>query len=254
MDTLLELKVPCDIFIADAGLLGPEDTHPCVGAVRSFLAAQSNQRRDGINKVDARRGSPEWEHFWQKIATDAQEILAPCKHAEAFAATVLPHHTIRKITRATENCRRKTRADKTPANGRLGFVPVRSCAHERWLMGEVARAFSEIRPDLSISIVGATLDDIGLMQNANTFVTGAVDAKEVERLAASLGLDRIVIVATRPLFGHPVISAVQSCSLPIAYFDWSRGRGKPDKDDLPIDPNASLDELVDTLSEWMPRP
>ncbi|MGA8610243.1 MAG: hypothetical protein WB760_00720, partial [Xanthobacteraceae bacterium] len=253
IDTLLKLKVPCDIFVADAGLMGPEDAHPSAEAVRSFLAAQSNRRRDDTNKVDAGLDSQEWKHFWQKIATDAREILAPCKRAQAFAATVLPHRTIRKIRPATENCRGKTRVDKTFANGRLGFVPVRSCAHERWLMGEVARAFSKIRPDLSISIVGATLDDIGLMQNANTFVTGAIDSKEFERLALSLGLDRIVICTTRPLFGHPVISAVQSCSLPIAYFDWSRGRSKPDKNDLPIDPNASLDELVDALSEWMPR-
>jgi hypothetical protein len=120
-------------------------------------------------------------------------------------------------------------------------------------MGEIARAFSKIRPDLSILVIGATPNDMSLMQNANTFVTGAVDAKEVERLAESLGLERIFISTTRPLFGHPVISAVQSCLLPIAYFDWSKGRTKPDKDDLPINPNVSLDELVDALSEWTPK-
>ena len=118
-------------------------------------------------------------------------------------------------------------------------------------MDQVARAFSRIRPDLSISIVGATPDDMSLMQNANTFVTGTVDAGDVERLTASLGLERIFITTTRPLFGHPVISAIQSCSLPIAYFDWSRGRNKPAKDDLPIDSSASLEELVDALSKWM---
>ena len=115
-------------------------------------------------------------------------------------------------------------------------------------MGDVARAFSKIRPDLSISIIGATPDDMSLMRNANTFVTGAVEAKDIKRLAASLGLERIFISTTRPLFGHPITSAIQSCSLPIAYFDWSKGRGKPHQDDLAIDPNASLDELVDALS------
>ena len=120
-------------------------------------------------------------------------------------------------------------------------------------MGEVARAFSKIRPDLSISIVGATPDDMSLMQNANTFVTGAVETKDVERLAASLGLERVFICATRPLFGHPITSAIQSCSLPVAYFDWSRGNGKPNKDDLAIDPSASLYAVVDVLSEWMPQ-
>jgi O-antigen biosynthesis protein len=253
IDTLLKLKIPYDIFIADAGLLGPEDAHPCAAVVRSFLAAQSHRPRDGSNKVDAGPNSQEWADFWQKATSDAREILAPCQHAEAFAATVLAHRTIRKISSAAKYGRRKRRTEKPAANGRLGFVPVRSCANERWLTGEIVRAFSKIRPDLSISIVGATPDDMGLMRHANAFVTGEVHAKEIERLALSLGLDRIVISTTRPLFGHPVISAVQSCCLPIAYFDWSRGRSKPGKDDLPLDPNASLDELVDALSEWMPQ-
>jgi O-antigen biosynthesis protein len=254
VEMLLNLKAPCDIFIADAGLLGPEAAHPCAEAVRSSLAAQSNRRREDINKVDARPSYREWQDFWQEIAADAQEILAPCSHAEAFAATVLPRRTIHRIEPSTSSCHTKKRVDNPVADGRIGFVPARSSLHEQWLMGEVARAFSKTRPDLSISVVGATLDDIGLMQNANTFVTGAVDAEEVERLSASLGLERIFISATRPLFGHPIISAVQSCSLPIAYFDWSKGHRKSDKDDLPINPNASLDELIETLSEWMPQP
>jgi GT2 family glycosyltransferase len=249
--TLLKLNVPCDIFIADAGLLGPEDAHPCVEAVRSFLAAQPNRRRDGTNKVEVGPPHQEWQNFWQEIVADAEGIVAPCAHAQAFGAAMLPRRTIHKIGSSTGRNRGRKRADKPLVNGRLGFVPVRSGVHEQWLMDQVARAFSRIRPDLSISIVGATPDDMSLMQNANTFVTGTVDAGDVERLTASLGLERIFITTTRPLFGHPVISAIQSCSLPIAYFDWSRGRNKPAKDDLPIDSSASLEELVDALSEWM---
>ena len=253
IDMLLKLKIPCDIFIADAGLVGPEDAQPCAEAVRPSFVAQPNRRRGDADKVNTAPEFREWKEFWGEIAANAEEILVPCPHAQAFATTALPHRAIRKITLSAENCRKSKGENKTTGD-RLGFVPVRSCAHEQWLMGKVAEAFSRIRPDLSISIVGTTLDDIGLMRNPNTFVTGAVGAKEVERLAASLSLDRIFVSTTRPLFGHPIISAVQSCRLPIAYFDWSRGSLKPDQGDLPIDPNAPLDRLVDELSEWMPRP
>ena len=92
--SLQKLGVPCDIFIADAGLLGPEDAQPCAEAARSSLAAQSNRRRDGTSKID---GSREWQDFWREIAADAEEIVAPCAHAKAFAATVLPHRTIHKV-------------------------------------------------------------------------------------------------------------------------------------------------------------
>jgi O-antigen biosynthesis protein len=248
---LQKLGVPYDIFIADAGLLGPEDAQPCAEAVRSSLAAQPNRRRDGANEID---GSRQWEDFWQEIAAGAQEIIAPCAHAQAFAAAVLPRRTIHKVKPPTENSRRTKRADKPIANGRLGFVPIRCSVHEQGLMGEVARIFSKIRPDLSISIIGATADDMSLMQNANTFVTGVVEAKDINRLAASLGLERVFISTTQPLFGHPIMSAIQSCSLPAAYFDWSRGRSKPSSKDLTINPNASLGELVDVLSEWMAHP
>jgi O-antigen biosynthesis protein len=250
--TLLKLSVPCDIFIADAGLLGPEDAQPCAEAARSSFGAQSNPH--GTRRVDTEPSPQKWHDFWQEVASDAEEILAPCAHAQAFAATMLPRRTIHKIKPSAANGRRTKHTDKPTTSGRLGFVPVRSNVHEQWLMGEIARGVSKTRPDLSISIVGATPDDMTLMQNPNTFVTGAVEAKEFERLTVSLGLERIFITATQPLFGHPIMSAVQSCLLPIAYFDWSGGHSKPGKDDLPIDPNASLGELVDALSEWMLQP
>jgi GT2 family glycosyltransferase len=242
---LQKLGAPCDIFIADAGLLGPEDAQPCAEAVRSSLSTRPKPRRDG---------SREWQDFWQEIASNAQEIVAPCAHAQAFAATVLPHRSIQKAKPPTENRRGTKRADRPAANGRIGFVPVRCSLHEQRLIGDVAWAFSKTRPDLSISIIGATPDDMSLMRNANTFVTGAVEAKDIKGLAASLGLERVFISTARPLFGHPITSAIQSCSLPIAYFDWSKGRGKSRHDDLAIDPSASLGELVDALSAWMPLP
>ena len=100
--------------------------------------------------------------------------------------------------------------------------------------------------------MGRLLDALQLMGSANAFVTGTVDAEEFERLVDAYGLQYLFLCATRPLFAHPVLSAAQSCSLPAAYFDWSMGRIKPKKKDLPIDPRASLDDIMGALSEWMP--
>jgi GT2 family glycosyltransferase len=252
VDILLKLGVPCDIFIADAGLLAPEGAQPCVGAVRA-LATTPNQRRIDAGKIGPAHCSRDWSDFWQEIAAGAQQILAPCAQAQGFAKTVLTDRTIGKIKPSTQ-CRRMTRrANRAGETNALGFVPVRSCAQEQLLMSELARAFSRIRPDVSILILGSTLNDIDLMRHSNTFVTGAVGPGEFERLFASQGLRRIFISTTRPLFGHPILSAVQSNCLPTAYFDWSMGHSKPDRTDLAIDPTSSLDELVETLSQWMPR-
>ena len=51
-------------------------------------------------------------------------------------------------------------------------------------MHEIAHKFRSLRPDISITVIGATLDDIGLMRSDNVFVTGAIEAKEFESLTA----------------------------------------------------------------------
>ena len=108
-----------------------------------------------------------------------------------------------------------------------------------------------MRPETSITVVGATLDDIGLMRSSDVFVTGAIDAEEFDSLTESLGLEYLFIAETRPLFGHPVLTAAKSSILPTAYFDWSKGRVKARKRDLSIDPAISLDGIVGALDQWM---
>jgi hypothetical protein len=89
------------------------------------------------------------------------------------------------------------------------------------------------------------------MRGGNVFVTGAVGAEEFERLVDALGVGQLFVNTTRPLFGHPVLSAVRSSPLPTAYFDWSMGRIRAKKKDLPIDPRSSLDDIISALSRWM---
>jgi GT2 family glycosyltransferase len=252
VDLLLALNVPYDIFIADAGLLGRRSKPFFAAAVRSLWGQEDEH--EAPPKTGAEPEAKNWIDRWREIAGGAQQILAPCPQAEAFAASVLPQRTIDKIGRAAEKRSRPTRKTGKAAARHLGLVPVRCCAQEQWLMSEIARRLNRMRPLISVTVIGAALDDIDLMRSANTFVTGAVSAEEFEREVDALGPGYLFVSTTRPLFGHPVLSAAHSSSLPTAYFDWSTGRIKPNKKDLPIDPGSSLDDIIGALDRWIPVP
>ena len=255
VELLLTLKVPYDIFIADAGLLGPRDAQPI--AIAALESPAGNGQRVPSAKTGAEVGKEEetnWVKRWRTIADGARRILVPCPQAEAFAASILPQHAIEAIARPAEKRGRNPRRVRELDSRHLAFVPVRSCAHEQRLMSAVTRKFIALQPDLSFTIIGTTLDDMGLMRGGNAFVTGAVAAEDFEHLIAALGVRHLFVSMTRPLFGHPTLNAVHSSSLATAYFDWSMGRIKPKKQDLAIDPRSSLDHIIDALSRWMLKP
>ena len=119
-------------------------------------------------------------------------------------------------------------------------------------MREIAHALTDARPDVTVTVIGATLDDFSLMRIGNTHVTGAVHDADLEQVAESYRLDVLFASVTQPLFGHPLLTAAFNSSRPLAYFDWSMGRVKPTKGDLPLDPNLTLEAIVAELKRWMP--
>ena len=239
VDALLSLKVPYDIFIADAGLLGPHSKQFSAVAACSLGRHETNADPPGRN----------WVSRWRKIANGAQHILVPCAQAEALAASIMPRLTIKKIAGSTEKRGRNMQRKRKVATGHLGFVPVRSCAHEQRLMSEIARRFIGMRPEFSFTVIGTALDEMAMMRS-NVFVTGAVTAEEFEHLVGALGVEHLFVSTTRPLFGHPTLCAAHTSRLPTAYFDWSRTGIKPKKKDLAIDPRSSLDDIISALSQW----
>jgi GT2 family glycosyltransferase len=242
VNALLRLKVPYDIFIADSGLLGPNSAQHSAAAVR-LGSCQSDAKQRGLA----------WVNPWRKIADGAQHILVPCPMAEAFATRFLPHQTIKRVGRSAVKGSRNTHAGGKRAMPHLAFVPVRSCAHEQWLMREITHKFNVMRPDVSLTIMGTTLDDLGLMRSRNVFATGAVAAEEFEHLIGALGISQLFVSTTRPLFGHPILYATHSSNLPMAYFDWSKSGIKSKKRDLAISPRSSLNDITGALNEWMPK-
>ena len=61
-----------------------------------------------------------------------------------------------------------------------------------------------------------------------------------------------VIVVLRST-GHPLLTAAFGSSCRLAYFDWSNGHLEASEDDLPLDPNLSLQAIVAKLERWMPN-
>lgn len=195
-----------------------------------------------------------WTDHWKRIAESARRIIVPCAHSKAFAANILPQLALDKIHRAYEKRRPAARKRRKTAGRHLGFVPVRSCAQEQWLMSETARQLSRMRPEMSFTVIGAALDDIGLMRSSTAFVTGTVEPREFELLIDALGVEHLFVGAMRPIFGHPTSSIAFSSRLPTAYFDWSLGQSMPKRKDLAIDPRSSLADLIGALDRWIPNP
>jgi GT2 family glycosyltransferase len=244
VDLLRELKIPYAVVIADAGLLGR--------AGAALLAATRSVGAGDVTGI-----SPEdevWLRGWRDIIQGASEILAPDEQARAFAGALFERRTIRLIDEVAQPPRRVRRVSNGPDGSHLGLLPVRPCAQEQFLISGLARAFKHARPDLALTVIGATLDDLGLMRIGNTHVTGPVEDTELGRVVALHRLDFLFASATRPLFGHPLLAAAFNSSRPLAYFDWSLGRLKAWEGDLPLDLDLSLEAIVGELDRWMPQP
>jgi hypothetical protein len=249
VDLLFDLRLPHDVFIADAGLLGRQNEHFWLPALRSSRGYEAEHKQ-----VTATSGSPT-ENFlrrWRPILEGAERILVPCPQAEAFATSVLPASVTAKIHRLYKSCRPAKRKRDTAPTCHIGFLPVRCCAGEQRLLEETIRRLKAVRPDISMTVLGTALDDMALMRSSAAFVTGAFEPKEFEGLVDSLGVDRLFVSLTRPLFGHSTLAEVFSSSLPIAYFDWSKRRPLRRKRDLIIDPSLSFADLAVMLSQWIP--
>ncbi len=249
VDLLLKLKIPYDLFIADAGVLGRNDQRFCAAAAHGCATSEATAARDRAASTAAQT---RWIEAWRRIAAGAQRILAPSPEAEAFAASVLPGRKIDKTFGTSAGRRRPKRRRPKATSPHLGLLPVRLCASEQRLMCQTARHLRAKRPDVTITVLGATLDDIGLMRASGAFVTGPIEPQEFSDLADALGIDHLFISATQPIFGHPILSRALSLGLPTASFDWCGGR-KVSKHDLSLDPHLPQNDLMGALLEWLPK-
>jgi GT2 family glycosyltransferase len=230
VDLLLAIKIPLDIFIADGGLFARDGTWVSALPARCL----------GSDEAHADR--------WREIA---DRILVPCEQARAFAARFLPEHKIVAVEQSGAMPCEATLPRRRGTICRLGVVTARGCAQEHWLARKIACSLRATHPDIAITVVGQTRDDLALMRIGNTFVTGAVDAGEFESVMMAYGLQALFINVTRPLFGHPILTAAVRSGLPAAYFDWSVGRGRARGEDLPLDPRSTFEAIMIALARWV---
>jgi hypothetical protein len=232
-DLLLALKVPLEIFIADGGLFARE------GERLSVLPA----RCLGTTEIDGGR--------WREIVEAADRILVPCEQARAYAARFLPERKIAPVEQPVPTPHKAMRRQRLGVIHRLGVLAARGCAQEHWLSRKIACTFRMTHPDLVLVVIGRTRDDLDLMRVGNTFVVGAVDAAEFVSVVLAYDLQALFISVTRPLFGHPILTAAVRSTLPIAYFDWSMGRAERTDEDLPLDPRSTLEAITAALGQWV---
>jgi hypothetical protein len=179
----------------------------------------------------------------------AEAVVAPCSTAAAFAArhldnvTLTENETIRPLPRRIKRVSRRAQ--------KLGLLPLRTSADELKIMRGIVRSLHEVRPDLSITVVGQTLDDILLMKNGNCFVTGPVEPADLDRILSQYALERLLIGVGSPLFGHPMEAKAITSGLPIARLDWSFGQYQVHDHDAVIDPTLTSSEIAEFLVQWM---
>ena len=247
--TLLELPVRHDIFVA-----------------HTDLGLERRSAPESASSPDERRRSQrlvEDPFFWSLLVASADRVLVPDAQAEAFTSRVAPRrNTIRlKVAEAGSapsfNSSHKFESNTPPSKSpdgavrRLGLVPIRRSPKDHQLMRGLIPGLKRTHPELELVVAGSTSDDHELLRSSDVFVTGAVDAAELEALFRRYRFDRLMLCLTEPLFGHPILSAVMASALPVAYFDWSRGRCAVRPGDLPLDPLQSAAGAVTQLAPWL---
>jgi GT2 family glycosyltransferase len=235
--TLLELPVPHDIFVAHTEL-GLERR----SAPESASASDRDERRGSHRVVED-------PFFWSLLVASADRVLVPDAQAEAFTSRVAPRRNTIRLKAVEANTQPSRSPDSTAR--RLGLVPIRRSPKDHRLMRGLISGLKRAHPELELVVAGSTSDDQELLRSSDVFVTGAVDAVELEALFRRYRFDHLMLCLTEPLFGHPILSAVMASALPVAYFDWSRGRCAVRAGDLPLDPSQSTAGAVTQLAPWL---
>jgi hypothetical protein len=244
--TLLELAVPHDVFVA----------HTELGLERRSAPTSPSAPARGERRRSHR--SVEDPFFWSLVVASADRVLVPDAQAEAFASRVAPRRkTIRLETTGTKPIPILEASSASPSTSRdgsarrIGLIPVRRSPKEHQFMRDLISGLMTGQPGLDLVVVGSSSDDDELLRNGDVFVTGPVDAEDMEALFRRYRFDRLMLCLTEPLFGHPILSAVMTSVLPAAYLDWSGGRCPARAGDLPLDSLLSTAGVVTQLAPWL---
>src|SRR5262249_40604706 len=146
----------------------------------------------------------DWRAKWRDLAQHADRIIVPSEGARAFASMLLG----RKLTLVRSRARSGsgTRPAKAP-NPCCGIVPSGAGLYELELIRALARTLKESAPGAEVIVIGATMDDLGLMGIGNVFVSGAVDAAGYADAFRRHGVTKLLLPIRRAVFGDPGAAA-----------------------------------------------
>ena len=247
VDPLLTLDVPHDIFVGDGALetgdrVRAKAMRPAPGSIDP-TAVRSNNAGPGNSS-----------ERWREIVAAADRIIVPSEQARIFALKYLDRSIQDRVVTVPTIREKPQRRRRARRISRLGVLPVRSNGEEQGLIGAIAGALRASDPAVVMTVLGATLDDIGLMEIGNVFVSGKVEMPDFNRAVRFYGIQALLLAATRPIFGHRIIETASACGLPIAYFDWSMGSLKPKIGDLAVSPAISFEDMMMALGRWLAKP
>ncbi|WP_284416888.1 MULTISPECIES: glycosyltransferase [unclassified Bradyrhizobium] len=133
----------------------------------------------------------------------------------------------------------------------LGVVALRASAQEIRFIRGLAHQLGRKLPTARLVILGTTLDDLSLINEDNVVVTGgAITPGEIDGLIEAYGITSILLDTGDPLFGHPLIVALEATGLPVAATDWLAA---PDRDgrDLVIPSGLAAPEAASRIVDWL---
>jgi hypothetical protein len=253
VDQLFELGKPVDLLAVDSGWLCPRGSFiDQDGSVRQSLetaadceppASTPSIEKDAYERDD-------WRAYWSAIASKADRIVAPTPMAKAFFETIFPGKAVLLLDPPEGDAKNRAEPDKG-CKPRIGIAACGETIQEFRSIQTILREFVRRRPDMEFVVIGSTFDDLALMANGNVFVSGGLDtATDYDASFKQYRVDRLLLAMPQPLFGHPAEIAARRSCLPLAYFDWSFGRHKPDKPDLPLDPRLDTQHVVAAIDDW----
>ena len=186
----------------------------------------------------------------EKLVTRARRIYAPDPYAKSFAARFLGQRRISDLKSPKHTLAKPYAGDPFASEQSIGFVAVGHGTMEYRLMKRVALAINRELPERAIVVIGATIDDVGLMKLDNVHVTGAVEPAEYDRIMLQHTIGALFVPIRQPLFGHPKITNLAG-RLPTAFFDWSFGEVPGRPEDLALSPDLTDEQLAITLLTWL---
>ena len=134
----------------------------------------------------------------------------------------------------------------------LAVIPTRTSAAEFTLLRGLAAALFSSQPQLDVVVAGATFDDRRLMSHPNVFVSGSIEAHELDRVLSTVCAGRVLILDLDAAdLSHPAFVLAHTTGLPIAYIEWSRGTVAVRSGDLAILPGMPSAWMIERISAWV---